>query len=52
VADVLVEGPTSVRADSDLDGLVERMRKASTGEALVTTGQGELVGVLLLADVE
>lgn len=52
VTDVLVEGPTSVRADSDLDSLVERMRKAGTGEVLVTTGQGELVGVLLLADVE
>lgn len=44
-ADVLVEGPTTVRADEDPDGLRQRMERARTGSVLVTTGQGELLGV-------
>jgi CBS-domain-containing membrane protein len=51
VADVVVEGPTSVRADSDLAGLVERMEDSGTDHVLVTTGQGGLVGLFVREDV-
>lgn len=46
VADALVEGPTTVRADQDPGELVDRMEHAETGSLLVTTAQGELLGVL------
>ncbi len=52
VADLLVEGPTTVRADEDLTELTERMRRAGTGSVVVTSDQGELVGVLTLEAAE
>lgn len=50
-ADLLVEGPTSTRADVDVTNLAERMQRADTRTVLVTTGQGELLGVLVREDL-
>lgn len=47
VTDVLIEGPTSVRADADPVDLLRRMEQAETGTVLVTTGQGELLGTVV-----
>lgn len=46
---VMIEGPTTVRAGEDLVALVERMEKASTSSVIVTSNQGELIGVLTTA---
>ncbi|MBW3662735.1 MAG: CBS domain-containing protein [Actinobacteria bacterium] len=51
VKDVLVEGPTTVRASEDPVGLLERMRRAETGSVIVTTKEGRLIGVAVTADL-
>lgn len=51
-ADLLVEGPTSTRADVDVADLAERMHRADTRTVLVTTGQGHFLGVLVREDLE
>lgn len=50
VGDILVEGPTTVRADEDLAGLLDRMDAASTGSVVVTTAEGILLGMLVADD--
>ncbi len=51
-ADVMIEGPTTVRADEQADALLERMRAARTSSVVVTAKEGTLVGVFLAADAE
>ncbi len=46
---VMESGPTSVRADSDLDDLAGRMERASVDQVLVTVPDGTLLGVVTLA---
>ncbi len=50
VETVLIEGPTTVRPSESLPELLERMDRASTASVLVTSNQGELVGVLYTED--
>jgi CBS domain-containing protein len=51
-ADVMEAGPSTVRLDSELESLVERMRKRDMGYAIVTAPDGVLAGVLRRADAE
>ncbi len=45
-------GPTTVRPDTPAGKMVERMRKRGTGSVLVTTPDGELVGLMYREDAE
>jgi CBS domain-containing protein len=45
-------GPTAIRPDDPLEGLVERMRKAGVRSILVTTPEGRLVGIVYREDAE
>jgi CBS domain-containing protein len=47
VETAMIEGPTTVRAGESLPDLAERMQQAGTSSVVVTSNQGELVGVLL-----
>lgn len=47
VADVMEPGPSTVRADTPLQPLVERLRKRNAPNVIVTTPQGGLLGILL-----
>ncbi len=56
-ADTLVEaamesGPTTVRPDEPLEGLVERLRARNVPSTIVTTSDGVFVGTLSLEDAE
>lgn len=44
--DVMIEGPTTVRGSEDLDALTDRMEDADTSSVIVTSKEGQLVGVL------
>lgn len=46
VADIMVEGPTTVRPGEMLHGLVHRMQHAEVDAVLVTSSDGTLVGLL------
>lgn len=46
VEEVMEPGPSTVRPDSLLGPLVERMEEKGTPQVLVTTPQGRLVGIL------
>lgn len=48
--DVMIEGPTTVRASEDLEDLTNRMEDADTGSMIVTSKEGQLVGVLGIED--
>lgn len=50
--EVMELGPTTVRPDSLLAPLVERMQKRNTGMVTVTTPQGHLIGVLIQQEAE
>jgi CBS domain-containing protein len=50
VADVLREGPTTVRPSEELDALRHRMDHAGTSAVLVTRQDGVLVGAVLADD--
>lgn len=50
VEQVMIEGPTTVRAGESLAALAERMEKARTASVIVTSNQGELIGVLFTDD--
>ncbi len=52
VAEVMELGPTTIRPDTGLKSIVERMRKARVASILVTSGSGELLGVLYREDAE
>lgn len=51
-ADVMEPGPTTVRYDESLPGLVERMQKTRVGSIIVTEPSGRLVGVMYRRDAE
>lgn len=44
-ADIMREGPTTVRADEPLETLAQRMRANDVDSILVTTPEGRLLGV-------
>lgn len=46
VEEVMEPGPSTVRADQDADGLLERLRSQGVPEVIVTTPDGELLGVV------
>ena len=50
LGEILVEGPTTVRADEHLPDLLERMEAAQTGSVIVTTPEGRLLGMLVAED--
>jgi Mg/Co/Ni transporter MgtE len=50
VEDVMEPGPVTVRADADLAATTERMRRKGVSSLLVTTPDGELLGVLWAPD--
>lgn len=52
VHQVMEPGPFTVRPDGLLQPLVERMGRHDTPHALVTTGQGELLGILIREEAE
>ena len=45
--DVMETGPSTVRPDQPLEPLVQRMQQANAPNVIVTTPQGELLGILL-----
>jgi CBS domain-containing protein len=45
-------GPSTIRPDSQLERLAERMRRDDLTSLPVTTPEGELLGVVRRADVE
>lgn len=51
VEDVLVEGPTTVRASEEPARLGQRMEQAGTHSVLVTSKEGRLIGVLVTDDL-
>ena len=52
VGQTMESGPTTVRPDALLQPLVERMTQRSTKLVVVTTAQGQLIGVLLHEEAE
>jgi CBS domain-containing protein len=52
VEEVMEEGPTTTRADDDLEALTARMRKRSVASIVVTDPDGRLIGVLYREDAE
>jgi CBS domain-containing protein len=50
--EVMEEGPTTIRADEDLTGLVARMARRNVSEIIVTDPDGRLLGVLRRHDAE
>jgi CBS domain-containing protein len=52
VEEVMEEGPTTTRADDDLERLTSRMRARSVASILVTDPDGRLIGVLYRRDAE
>jgi CBS domain-containing protein len=50
VEDALCAGPSTIRPDTPLDAIVERLHEKNLTSALVTTLEGELIGVLRLED--
>ena len=52
VEEVMESGPTTVRPDGLLQHLVDRMSKRDTKLVVVTTPQGNLVGVVLREEAE
>jgi CBS domain-containing protein len=49
---VMEAGPTTVRANEELKGLVSRMREHRVERILVTDPEGRLIGVLHLGDAD
>jgi CBS domain-containing protein len=52
VEDVMEPGPATVRLNEPLEPLVKRMQKRNVSSIVVTTSDGELVGVLFREDAE
>lgn len=46
VEEVMEPGPTTVRAHEPLDALLKRMAGRGVGEVIVTTPEGELLGIV------
>ena len=52
VHEVMESGPTTTRADDELEGLVQRLHNADVRSMLVTTPEGRLLGVVYREDAE
>ena len=52
VEQAMREGPSTIRPDTTLETITQRLRVQSLVTALVTTLDGQLVGVLRLDDAE
>lgn len=52
VDEVMEPGPTTIRPDTRLEQIVERMQRAKVGTVLVTDVDGRLMGVLFRTDAE
>ncbi len=52
VHEVMESGPTTMRADAWLEGLVERLDGAGVRSILITTPEGTLLGVVYREDAE
>ncbi len=52
VAAVMEEGPTTVRADTPAEELLDRMRARAVEQVIVTRPQGHLIGLVRREDVE
>jgi len=52
VHEVMEPGPTTTRADAELEGLVERLDSAGVRSMLITTPEGRLLGVVYREDAE
>ncbi len=52
VEEVMESGPTTIRPDSTLESILERLRARSLDSILVTTSDGRLVGTLHREDAE
>jgi CBS domain-containing protein len=50
--EVMESGPSTVRPDSELPSLVERLRKRGFAFAIVTGPDGKLIGVVRCRDAE
>ena len=50
--DVMESGPTTTRADTTLDSILERLKARDVDSILVATSDGRLVGTLYRSDVE
>ena len=50
--DVMESGPTTTRADTTLDSILERLSARDVDSILVATSDGRLVGTLYRSDVE
>jgi CBS domain-containing protein len=50
--DVMEPGPSTVRADTALDGLLERLVERDLRTAVVTTPEGKLLGIVRRRDLE
>ena len=49
---VMEAGPSTVRLDTELSGLVDRLRKGDLSYAVVTEPTGRLIGVVRRSDAE
>jgi len=49
---VMEPGPSTVRADTRADGLLERLRRADLTSAVITTPEGTLLGLARRGDLE
>ena len=45
-------GPTTTRADAELEALVQRLHDANVRSMLITTPEGRLLGVVYREDAE
>lgn len=52
VEDVMEPGPATVRPDGLLQPLVDRMEQRNAPHVLVTTPQGQLIGILIRAEAQ
>lgn len=52
VEDVMDPAPSTIRPNVPLDELIERLERRRSGSILVTTSDGQLVGVLHRSDAE
>jgi CBS domain-containing protein len=49
---VMDPGPSTIRPDAPLDNLIVRMQRRRSSSALVTTSDGELIGILDRGEAE
>ncbi len=52
VHEVMESGPTTTRADDELEGLVQRLHNADVRSMIITSPEGRLLGVVYREDAE